>query len=388
MNWLKREELSSPAKPYFDNLDLLRAIAAFAVLFFHLGRDIQAFFEQYAFFPEFKYLTKITDKGALGVNFFFVLSGFLITYLMFWELKSSGGFSYKKFLIRRTLRIWPLYFLIVALGFFIFPIIFDSYTTKHNVTWYLLFLSNFDEIRVGAFDSINFLTSPWSIAVEEQFYVVWGLLGLLFFSLIKPNKAYLKYALYLLICVSFVFRWMYWEDGRVLYYHTLSVMPDLLFGCLLAVYWDKNRVFFDRIKQVQKVTIRLVYALGILMILFKNVIFTENLVVFERYAIACFFCFVIVDQIQNERKISCAWLHKRLLFLGKISYGIYMYHLVVMYLLYDYVLSGLDYKGLNHFQLMLYAALYVVLAPSLTIIVSHVSFTLFEKPFLRLKSRF
>jgi peptidoglycan/LPS O-acetylase OafA/YrhL len=165
-------------------------------------------------------------------------------------------------------------------------------------------------------------------------------------------------------------------------------MPDLLFGCLLAVYWDKNRVFFDGIKQVQKGTIRLVYALGILMILFKNVIFTENLVVFERYAIACFFCFVIVDQIQNERKISCAWLHKRLLFLGKISYGIYMYHLVVMYLLYDYVLSGLDYKGLNHFQLMLYAALYVVLAPSLTIIVSHVSFTLFEKPFLRLKSRF
>jgi peptidoglycan/LPS O-acetylase OafA/YrhL len=168
-----------------------------------------------------------------------------------------------------------------------------------------------------------------------------------------------------------VFRWMYWEDGRVLYYHTLSVMPDLLFGCLLAVYWDKNRVFFDGIKQVQKGTIRLVYALGILMILFKNVIFTENLVVFERYAIACFFCFVIVDQIQNERKISCAWLHKRLLFLGKISYGIYMYHPIIIVISIN---LALIFGSMSIIYLFSFIG---------TITVSHFSYKYFEGYFLR-----
>jgi len=381
--------LNTKQKPYFENLDVLRFVAAFAVVIFHLGRDIQDWFAQYKVHAWFQYVTKITDKGALGVNFFFVLSGFLITYLMLWELKSSGGFSYKKFLIRRTLRIWPLYFLIVALGFFIFPLLIQDYSTEHSASWYLLFLSNFDEIRVGAFDSINFLTSPWSIAVEEQFYVVWGLLGLLFFSWKKPNKAYLKYAIYALICASFVFRWMHWDDARVLYYHTLSVMQDLLFGCLLAVYWDKNPTFFDGIKQVSKTKIMLIYALGFLMILLKNVIFAGSLVIFERYAIALFFCFVIVDQIVNERKISWTWFHNSALYLGKISYGIYMFHLVVMYLIKDYLL--IDYfesKEIWDLNFISFSLAYAVFALASTIAISWLSYRFFEKPFLKLKGRF
>lgn len=375
-------------KPYFVNLDVLRFVAAFAVIVFHLGRDLQNFFSEYAVFSGFQYISKITDKGALGVNFFFVLSGFLITYLMFWEVKTRNTFSYKNFLMRRTLRIWPLYFLIVLIGFVMFPLIFDAYETSHKGINYMFFLANFDEIKHGTFDSINFLTSPWSIAVEEQFYVVWGLLGLLFLGLMKPSKVYLKYAVYALLCVSLVFRWMYWEDARVLYYHTLSVMPDLLYGCLLAIYWEKNPTFFASLKQVPFKKIMLVYALGFLMILFKNIIFSGSLVIFERYAIALFFCFIIVDQIVNERKIPWAWFHQRALYLGKISYGIYMYHLVVMFLLYDCLLQDFDYKGYSKTHLLLSAILYVFLAPAITIFVSWLSYTFFEKPFLRLKERF
>lgn len=388
-SWPKCKDLSAKEKPYFDNLDVLRFVAAFSVLIFHLGRDLQDWFAQYKVHSWFQYVTKITDKGALGVNFFFVLSGFLITYLMFWEVKTRNTFSYKNFLIRRTLRIWPLYFLIVLVGFVLFPIIFEAYQTSHKGINYVFFLANFDEIKYGASDSINFLTSPWSIAVEEQFYVVWGLLGLLFFGLMKPNKVYLKYAVYALLCVSVIFRWMYWEDARVLYYHTLSVMPDLLFGCLLAVYWEKNPAFFDGIKQVPKTKIMLIYALGFLMILLKNVIFVGSLVIFERYAIALFFCFVIVDQIQNERKISWTWFHKRALYLGKISYGIYMYHLVVMYLIKDYLL--IDYfesKEIWNINFIGFSLAYAVLALASTIAISWLSYRFFEKPFLRLKGRF
>ncbi len=307
---------------------------------------------------------------------------------MFWEVKTRNTFSYKNFLMRRTLRIWPLYFLIVLIGFLVFPCILEAYETSHKGINYVLFLANFDEIKHGAFDSINFLTSPWSIAVEEQFYVVWGLLGLLFFGLMKPNKVYLKYAVYALLCVSLLFRWMHWEDARVLYYHTLSVMPDLLFGCLLAIYWEKNPSFFESLKQVSKTKIMLVYALGFLMILFKNIIFSGSLVIFERYAIALFFCFIIVDQIVNERKISWKWFHNRALYLGKISYGIYMYHLLVMFLLHDYILRDFDYKGFSKINLLLGAVIYVLAAPTITVFLSWLSYKFFEQPFLKLKGRF
>lgn len=367
---------------------MLRFVAAFSVIVFHLGRDLQNYFTEYAIFSWFTYITKVSDKGALGVNFFFVLSGFLITYLMLWEFTHRGAFSYKNFLMRRTLRIWPLYFLIVLLGFVLFPHLIDGYETKHNAINYAFFLANFDEIQVGAFDSINFLTSPWSIAVEEQFYVVWGLLGLLFLGLMRPNIAHLKYAVYALISFSFVFRWMHWEDTRVLYYHTLSVMPDLLIGCLLAIYWGKNPTFFMGLKKIHFQKILLVYVLGIVMILFKNIIFSGNLVVFERYAIALFFCFVIADQIVHERKISWTWLHNRMLYLGKISYGIYMFHLVVMFLMHDYLLREFDYKGFSKIDLFLGAVIYVLAAPTITILISWLSYRFFEKPFLKLKGRF
>ena len=375
-------------KPYFENLDVLRFVAAFSVFFFHLGQDLNAFFTEAGLFHWFKYLTKITSKGALGVNFFFVLSGFLITYLMLWEVKKTNAFSYKKFLVRRTLRIWPLYFLIVLIGFFVFPRIIEGYHTQHSATWYLFFLANFDEIRVGAFDSINFLTSPWSIAVEEQFYVIWGLLGLLFLSLMKPNKVYLKYAVYALLCVSLVFRWMHWDDARVLYYNTLSVMPDLLFGCLMALYWDKNPAFFDKIKEMSKTKIMLIYGLGVLMILFKNIIFAGNLVVFERYAIAFFFCFVVIDQIQNQRLIKSKVMRKTCIYLGKISYGIYMFHLVVMYLTSQFLMPKAALIALSSSQLIVYALLFVGASITMTILLATLSFIYFEKPFLKLKERF
>ncbi len=375
-------------KPYFTNLDVLRFVAAFAVFVFHLGRDINAYFANYAVYPAFKYILKITDRGALGVNFFFVLSGFLITNLMLWEFKAKNTFSYKNFLVRRTLRIWPLYFLIVLIGFFILPKFWTGYHTQHSASWYALFLANFDEIRVGAFDSINFLTSPWSIAVEEQFYVVWGLLGLLFLGFMRRSKVFLKYAIYALLCVSLIFRWVYWQDERILYYHTLSVMPDLLFGCLMAIYWEKNPAFFARLKDVSLTKIRLFYALGISIILLKNVIFFDGLIVFERYVIALFFCFVIMDQIINERKMGWTWFQKSATYLGKISYGIYMFHLLVMFLLQGFILPDYDYKEYPKNLFWLHAVYYTAISIFTTIIVSHLSYKYFERPFLKLKSKF
>lgn len=380
--------MTEQKKPYFDSLDALRFAAAFAVFVFHVGRDLFDFFESKSLFPGFVWITKITDKGALGVNFFFVLSGFLITYLMFWEYESKGSFSYKKFLLRRTLRIWPLYFLIVLLGFVLFPWLLPDYETTHQAINYLFFLANFDEIKHGALDSINFLTSPWSIAVEEQFYVVWGLIGLVFMRAIVHRNQIMKFFIFGLLVLSLFFRMVHVEDSRVLYYHTLAVMPDLLIGCLLAVLWYENPALFQKIRLWKSWQSWLVYVVGFALILTKNVLFTGVLVVAERYVIALFFAFIITDQIAHRRRFQNAFLHNKALQLGKISYGLYMYHLLVLYFLHKYWFAQLHFVDYAALKYALAAVLYFLVSWLAVVILSRWSYRFFELPFLKIKEKF
>ena len=174
---------------YFHNLDAARFIAAFAVFLLHFSNEIKGQFPSLNESSLFKLIYLFTGKGGLGVNFFFVLSGFLITYLILKEYKDYNKFHLGKFLIRRTLRIWPLYFIIGLIGFVLFPLIFSDYHTLHHPLNYFFFLANFDEIWYGANDPINFLTSPWSVAVEEQFYLFWGIV---LFALFKNTNKYYK----------------------------------------------------------------------------------------------------------------------------------------------------------------------------------------------------
>jgi peptidoglycan/LPS O-acetylase OafA/YrhL len=380
--------LTNPERPYFENLDALRFLAACSVFIFHLGRELGAFFSALDVFSEFIWLTKITDKGALGVNFFFVLSGFLITYLMIWEYKIKGTFSYKKFLVRRTLRIWPLYFLVVFIGFVLFPLLIKDYETNHKVVNYLIFCANFDEIWFGASDSVNFLTSPWSIAVEEQFYVVWGLVGTIFLRMARANLGSLKSVIYLFLIVSFAFRWQHAEDSRTLYYSTLAVMPDLLVGCLLAIFWHENPEFFNRMRSVKTWKSIIIYILGFSLILLKNAIFSGALVVIERYILAFFFAYVIADQVVHRRSLPVASLHNKALKLGKISYGIYMFHLIIMYLFNVYWFKAVNFSGDRIGLVLLSALFYSVCTWVAVVMVSKFSFSYFESPFLRIKTRF
>ncbi len=388
MNLINSGHSMTRKKPYFDNLDTMRFAAAFAVFIFHAGRDVFEFFQGCGVFENFIWLTKITDKGALGVNFFFVLSGFLITYLMLWEVQTAGRFSYAKFLLRRTLRIWPLYFLIVLLGFVVFPALFPDFQTSHHPVNYLLFLANFDEIQFGATDGVNFLTSPWSIAVEEQFYLVWGLLGWIILKMSPTKTTLLKYSFFFLLTFALLFRIENFEDDRRLYYHTLSVMPDLLLGCLLALVWYENEALFALLKHVKPITIVGIYILGFAMLLLKNLIFVGPWVVAERFAVALFFAFIIADQIIHRRQFPIQTANVWFSYLGKISYGIYMYHLVVMYLLNTYWLDTININQTTPISAAIYALIYVLLSWLLTVILAAMSYRFFEKPFLRLKERF
>ncbi len=371
-------------RPHFKNLDGLRFLAALSVFVFHIVSELKVIAPEQTKGHFYQLLTFITSKGTLGVNFFFVLSGFLITYLILFEIKNKGSFNLKYFLIRRALRIWPLYYLIVLIGFVIFPLIFKDYHTQHHLINYVFFLVNFDEIYYGVNDSINFLASPWSVAVEEQFYLFWGILFLMLSTIIYKHKKgglIFKFIILFLFILSLMFRWVNIDEYRMIYYHTLSVMPDILTGAVLGYLFVSNHPIIIQLKRFSKPKILLVYLIGGLIIIFKTKIFMGEWLVFERYIIALFFAFVIIEQISFKHSFYKIENIKGTAFLGKISYGIYMYHLVVIYLLERLI-------DFNLFSDAISIILFIVLSLVFTFFVSLASYKWFEQPFLSLKTRF
>ncbi len=295
----------------------------------HLSNEIIGRFPKFLDSIYFKSIYFFTSKGGLGVNFFFVLSGFLITYLILNEKKTSGQFHLGFFLIRRTLRIWPLYVIIGLIGFVVFPLILSDFSTTHEPFYYFIFFANFDEIWNGANDSINFLTAPWSVAVEEQFYLFWGVLLFLLFKLKSFSFPLIIGLLYLL---SFFFSVFYWTDEQVMAHHTLAVCQDILMGAFVGWSVFKGKQWVFQLQAIKKWKVLLIYAIGIGFCLLKNKIFSDQLILVERFTLSFFFAFILIDQIGGQHSIFKLGKIKGFDNLGKISYGIYMYHLVIMYL--------------------------------------------------------
>src|SRR5690606_12891158 len=150
--------------------------------------------------------------GNLGVNFFFMLSGFLITYLLIKEKEFTGTIHVPNFYVRRILRIWPLYYLCVAVGFIGFALLKKisgaPLEENANAWYYLFFAANFDIMHTWPEKPDALLLSVlWSVAVEEQFYLTWPLI-----LRIVPLKGY-KYVFPGIMLFSLVFRSFYTGDN-------------------------------------------------------------------------------------------------------------------------------------------------------------------------------
>src|SRR5246127_2629047 len=116
----------------------------------------------------------IAKSGAAGVDLFFALSAFLITSILLREREETGGISLRRFYVRRVLRIWPLYFLLIALGLVLAHTMARQSLPWYYVAGYLLFAGNWVHAVFGRAESI---CSPlWTVSIEEQFYLIWPLL--------------------------------------------------------------------------------------------------------------------------------------------------------------------------------------------------------------------
>lgn len=372
------KEIKIQPRHFFPNLNGLRFIGAFMVFVFHafsLGREIWGDFSKSGWF---KGIYTITNKGHIGVSMFFVLSGFLITYLMLSEVRTNGKIRLSNFIARRILRVWPLYFLIVIFGFFIFPLLPYGIETVHAFWRYALFLSNIDEVINGMYDSINFLTATWSVSVEEQFYLSWAaLIALLGF---RKQRTFLFFFL-CIILVTIIFRASNTGNERIVYYHTLSVISDLAIGGLAALLAFKGniQVFFE---QLSRWKIICIYILGALMILLESKIFPGYLFTFQRICFGIFFAFIILEQVYAPKSFFKADSIPGLKRSGEFTYGFYMFHCIFIYY-WQQLFIQLGWT--QHFY---FFGIYLVLTFACTYTASWLSFLYFEKPFLRMKRFF
>ena len=364
---------------FFENIDGLRFFAFLPVFLRH------SFHTEYDYIKEdgfYQFVSQFWLHGNLGVNFFFVLSGFLITFLLLNEQKLNSKIDIKAFYIRRTLRIWPLYFLTIFAGFFLFQKLKIFFGQVPNETasllYYVTFLSNFDIINSGLPDS-SILSVLWSVAIEEQFYLFWPWI----IFLLKP-KRYL-YVFAAIIVASLYFRFLHLDSHpHMLKYHTMAVISDMGLGGMVAYFSFYSQKFVDFFRKLSKPWIIITYILGFVMIGYSNTLFEiPVLKVSKNLWLSVFFAFIIMEQNYSENSFFKVSNWKTVSHLGKWTYGLYCLHFIGI--LTATTLSKL--LGMN--TTMLGVVFFETsLALVITIIISYLSFNWFEKPFLKLKEKF
>ncbi len=366
---------SEKQKLFFPNLDGLRFFSFLAVFLLHgLVTDSPAIHEANWFKQ-----SKLLAHADLGVSFFFVLSGFLITYLLLFENQSRGKIDVGSFYVRRVLRIWPLYFFCVIYGFIITPhlriLMGQSPAENANPLLSATFLNNFDRIHNGPPQSAV-LGVLWSIAVEEQFYLLWPLL--LFFV---PKK-YFQWIFFTVITVSLVYR--SFQQGEVAENHTLGVISDMAIGGLAAWLSIRKNFFEKMFEKIPKPVTLIFYTVTFLLIVFWYQLFSfRELIVFRRVIMATAFAWIIVEQNYNSKSYFKISNFKIISRLGKYTYGLYCLHPIAI----SATIVGLRALGINKtgWQIIF---LQIPVSLLVSILLSYVSYHAFEKHFLKLKERF
>jgi peptidoglycan/LPS O-acetylase OafA/YrhL len=364
---------------YFENLDGLRFLCFLSVFLYH------SFFTDY---PEIKssgvyHFVKFNlfGNGNIGVNFFFVLSGFLITFLLIEEKKMNGQISLKNFWIRRILRIWPLFYLCVFFGFMIFPkiklLLGQVPHETANPVYYLTFLNNFDFIKNGLPDA-SVLGVLWSVAIEEQFYLVWPVILFLF----PIRNLWIPFLI--IMTASLIFRAL--NNTSLMYeHHTLSCIGDMTIGAIGAWLINISDKFKFRIETFSRRQIAFIYALFVIIFFFRDELFFSNLIlrIFERSIIAVVMLLIILEQTYSKNSLFKMSRYKKITRLGTVSYGLYCLHFIGILI----TIKLTAMLGINR-QLWQVIFIDTPLALMVTILISRISYRYYETPFLKLKQKF
>jgi peptidoglycan/LPS O-acetylase OafA/YrhL len=341
---------------HVPQLDGLRAIAVLLVLLTH--------FWGYRVSPEI--LDRFAAAGWIGVDLFFVLSGFLITSIL-WDSRDSPRY-FVNFYARRTLRIFPIYFLVLAFVFIAMPIASRLPDTISRDAWmYWLYLGNF-ALAAGGWQ-LFVLDITWSLCIEEQFYLVWPAL------IRRLTLRNMVIFCAVIIVVTPLVRLALWSPERWMWVHMMTPLraDSFAVGALLAVLL-KNGV-----RVPARTVMALCAPLLVGLVAFGHFRRGSMLVCTVGYSLTSIVSGAAVVLAMNSRALA----FKPLVHIGKVSYGVYLYHpIVFMFMSSLFAAGGL---AANNVPLMLFQL--VVLAAA-TVGAASLSYAILEKPLLRLKRFF
>lgn len=338
----------------FDQIDGLRFFAIFSVICGHWNW----------FAHEFIDFAPITSRG---VDLFFVISGFLISIGLFRskDKTQTKGQSLFKFYVRRFLRIFPIYYLTI----FVIYIFWHS-QMQGSLWWYILYLVNFHCIKIQAWGVAGLF---WSLSVEEQFYMVWP-----FVILFIPNKrlpAVIIFAVFLSLGAK-----TYWAIINVSfwtpYMHPLGSLDALALGGLLAYLYQFHQELLRKLVHNQFIICLIIFQLIALIAIGYIADGHKIYDIGIRTSFGLFSMWLIGGAIFGFGGILGLILNSRpLQYIGKISYGIYLFHNFV-----PGILLGLEYPKDDNLRFIIYAVV--------TVGIASLSWYAFESPILKLKSRF
>lgn len=348
-------------KIYFNGLDGIRAFAAVSVMIAHVI-EISGSTAYHA----------IDYLGFNGVIVFYVLSGYLITSLLLLEKENHQKINFKNFYVRRILRIWPLYFFIIGLSLFFF----DFHPPAWVLVFYLLILPNFPH---AAGNSWSPSVQIWTIGVEEQFYMFWPFLANRSRSFVwKFLLAFIPIWTIMPHLIAYVAGRTAWLQPETVQYITKffwgAKFNCMAIGALLAYV---NLYHKEQLLKVFSSKLIFVAACFIWLLTF----YFELYHTYFNHEILALSTACVIAYISNHK----TWLfdHALIKFLGKISYGIYMYHWIIALWFVSY------YKTHVHAHIDAVETLYItVIVSLLSIAAAYVSFHYLEAYFLRLKEKF
>lgn len=373
----KKNQATTNNRFYLPALDGLRFLAFAFIFVYH-------FLEKA---PKSDMLSEFMGtKLWFGVDIFFVLSGFLITLILLLERSKKGRYSLKNFYFRRILRIWPLYYLALVAGFFIWPAVSQAFlhngpaqingvVLQQNLPMFAVFAGNWALIIFKNLSSVH-LTHLWTISIEEQIYLFWPL-ALIF---LKNFKSLLFFCLGIIL-LSFLTRLflVYIQTTSMdIYFNTFSRVDTFMFGAILAaLYHYKKELLIHKFRFGRGYFVAAAWLLFAVFLNFNDILGAKaGYHLALEYLLMALFCgyftySAIVDQSYFSKIISTPVF----VWLGKISYGLYVWHRTTI----DITERLLSQKT------TVFAFIFSFV---LTIIVSAISFYCFENIFLNLKKRF
>ena len=341
---------------YIPALDGIRALAILLVLLFH-------------WFPV-DHWVNVLPNGPIGVTLFFVLSGYLISNILMGQ-QAAGTFlhSFKNFVIRRALRIFPVYFL-VLLGLLVGKKIGIQVVTnfyEHPVDYWTYFYNHWLEQTQNWSDM---LSPYWSLSVEEQFYIVWP-----FFMLLIPSGKRLLGFLWSVVVLGIIARYIlvYKLDGIGVY--MITCVDTFAWGALLAYYLRNGRSAELGI-WIGRLWIPVLILWIILCVMHTDADLVKQL--FFR-SLTSMVSVALLFQAMQEGILARIFSWTPLRKLGQMSYGVYLYHMLV---------PDLVYQLAARLQIPLPEDPYHVIGILGLFLIAAISYRWIEKPIQELKRFF